>query len=67
MHINQYGVRKTGSSRNFGSAADKKVISNATSMFLGVVVTMKYRPLWYFIKFYVKYNMAVAKPEIVIT
>jgi hypothetical protein len=66
-YINQYGGRETGSSYNFGSAGDRNVISNGPTMFSRVVVTMKYRPLWNFIEFYVKYNMGTNKPEVVIT
>ena len=67
MYVNQYGGRETGSSYNIGSGADRNVISNVATMFSGMAVTMQYRPSWNFIEIYVKYNMAAAKPEVVIT
>ena len=42
MYANQYVGRETGSSYNFGPIADRNVISNVTTMFSGVAVTMQY-------------------------
>ena len=33
MYVNQNGCRETGSCHNFGSGADRNVISNVTTMF----------------------------------
>ena len=40
MDENQHGGRETGSSYNIESGADRNVISNVTTMFSGVTVTM---------------------------
>ena len=60
MYVNQYGGRETGSSYNFWPVAGRNVISNATTMFSGVAVTMQYRLSCNFIEIYVKFNMAAA-------
>ena len=43
MYVNQYGGRETGSSYNVGPVAGKNLISNASTMFSGVAVSMQYR------------------------
>ena len=60
MYVNQYGGRETGSNYNFCSVAGRNVISNATTMFSGVAVTMQYRLSCNFIEIYVKFNMTAA-------
>jgi hypothetical protein len=59
--VNQYGGRKTGNSYNFGSKADRNVVSGVTTMFSRVAVTMKHRPSCYFVDIYLKFNMAARK------
>jgi hypothetical protein len=62
----QYGGRQTGSSYNFGPIADRNVVSSATAMFSGVVVTMQYRLPSNFVGICVKFNMAATKQAIVL-
>ena len=57
----QYGGRQTGSSYNFGSKADRNVVSSVSTMFSGVAVTMQYRPSCYVVDIYLKFNMAATK------
>ena len=56
-----YGGHQTGSSYNFGSKADRNVVSSAITMFSGVAVKMKLRPSCYFVDIYLKFNMAAMK------
>jgi len=48
----------TGSIYNYRPVADKNVISNFTTMFPGVAITMHYRQSSNFIEIYEKFNMA---------
>ena len=54
----QDGGREIGSNYNFGCAADRNVISNGTTMFLWIAVTIQYRLCNNFIEIYDKFNMA---------
>jgi len=63
----QYGCCQTGCSYNFGVTADRSLVSSANTMFSGVAITMQYGQSWNLIEIYVEFNIAAAKPEIVIT
>ena len=62
MCINQYGGRETGSSYNFVPMADRNVISNVTTMFSDVAITMKHCPSCHFIDIYLKFSIVAMKP-----
>ena len=58
MYVNQNGGCETGSSYNFGSGADRNVITNVTAAFSWVAVTMQHRLPSNLIEIFGKFSMA---------
>ena len=63
----QYGGRQTGSTYISGSTLDISEIPKATPMFPRAIGAMRCFSMSYMFPVYVEFNMAAAKPEIVIT
>jgi len=63
----QNGDPETGSRNNFGCIIDRNAIPNANTMFSRGADTMTHRPTSNANGFYVKFNMAAPKLEVVIT
>ena len=63
----QYGGRQTGSTYISGSILDSSEIPKATPMFPWTIGAMACTSMSYVFPVYVEFNMAAAKPEVVIT
>ena len=63
----QYGGRQTGSTYISGSTLDSREIPKATPMFPWTIGATACTSMSYVFLVYVEFNMAAAKPEVVVT
>ena len=63
----QYGGRQTGSTYSSRSILDSSEIPKATPMFPWTIGAVACTSMSYVFPVYVEFNMAAAKPEVVIT